>query len=74
MPKLIVFIVKIKWRANSATSQVKRVFFKEENAMAYINKTKTIPKYKGANWIVSDRPISDSEDFTILSVEQNING
>lgn len=55
-----VFIVKLRWN-DEVNGQVKRVFMNEKNALDYINESKLMDRYKDAEWILSDREISDFE-------------
>lgn len=70
-----VFIIKVKWDENVHDAKVKRVFFHEENAMAYIDEQKIKEKYQGAFWIKSDRTMSDyvpcrsDKDIEIIKLE-----
>ena len=73
-----VFIVKLRWN-DEVNGQVKRVFINEKNALDFINEYKLIDRYKDAEWILSDREISDFEpgisetDLKIAKIEATQN-
>ena len=70
-----VFIVKMTKVEHSHNSKVKRVFWCEENALAYIDEAKVEEKWKDFHWIISDRTMADFEpslspnDLEILKLE-----
>jgi len=62
-----VFIVKMTKVEHSHNSKVKRVFWCEENALAYIDKSKVEEKWKDFHWIVSDRTMPDFQPSLSLN-------